>query len=99
MEAGIDKPIYPGIMPITNYQSLSRFSTNCGAEIPRWMRKRLEAFGDDTDSIKAFGLDIVSELCEILLENDAPGLHFYTMNNAEPITTIIENLGLIPGKG
>ncbi|BCD97107.1 methylenetetrahydrofolate reductase [NAD(P)H] [Marinagarivorans cellulosilyticus] len=98
MEAGIDKPIYPGIMPITNYQSLSRFSTNCGAEIPRWMRKRLEAFGDDTDSIKAFGLDIVSELCETLLENDAPGLHFYTMNNAQPTTTLIENLGLIPGK-
>ncbi|HEY7772226.1 MAG TPA: methylenetetrahydrofolate reductase, partial [Marinagarivorans sp.] len=99
MEAGIEQPIYPGIMPITNYQSLSRFSTNCGAEIPRWMRKRLEAFGDDSESIKAFGLDVVGELCEVLLENDAPGLHFYTMNNAEPTTTLIENLGLIPGKG
>lgn len=98
LEAGIDHPIYPGIMPITNYQNLSRFSTSCGAEIPRWMRKKLEGYGDDSESIKAFGLDIVSGLCEVLLENDAPGLHFYTMNNAEPTTTIIDDLGLTPNK-
>lgn len=96
LDAGIDRPIYPGIMPITNYQNLARFSNNCGAEIPRWMRKRLEAFGDDIDSIKSFGLDVVSELCEILLENDAPGLHFYTMNNTEPTAALINHLGLMP---
>lgn len=96
LAAGIDGPIYPGIMPITNYQNLSRFSTNCGAEIPRWMRKKLESFGDDSESIKAFGLDVVADLCEVLLENDAPGLHFYTMNNTEPTKSLIEELGLMP---
>lgn len=93
-QAGIEQPIHAGIMPIINYKNLSRFSDNCGAEIPRWMRKRLEAFGDDTDSIKAFGIDLVSELCETLLDNGAPGLHFYTMNQIEPSQTIIKNLGL-----
>ncbi|HEY6529227.1 MAG TPA: methylenetetrahydrofolate reductase [NAD(P)H] [Cellvibrionaceae bacterium] len=90
---GIKGDIVPGIMPITNYKNLSRFSDSCGAEIPRWLRKRLESFGDDTESLKAFGLDIVSELCETLLDNDAPGLHFYTMNHTEPTAAVLRNLG------
>lgn len=90
---GITQDIVPGIMPITNYKNLSRFSDGCGAEIPRWLRKRLESFGDDSESLKAFGLDVVSELCETLLDNDAPGLHFYTMNQTEPTATILRNLG------
>ena len=93
-QAGITQPIYPGIMPILNYKSLVRFSDSCGADVPRWIRKRLEGFGDDSASIKSFGLDLVSELCEVLLDNGAPGLHFYTMNQVEPTTTIISNLGL-----
>ena len=91
---GIDKPIYPGIMPITNYKNLARFSATCGAEIPRWVCKRLEAYGEDTESISAFGLDLITELCETLLDNGAPGLHFYTMNQVNPSAKIIENLGL-----
>ncbi|MFO1368623.1 MAG: methylenetetrahydrofolate reductase [NAD(P)H] [Marinagarivorans sp.] len=90
---GITQDIVPGIMPITNYKNLSRFSDGCGAEIPRWLRKRLESFGEDNESLKAFGLDVVSELCETLLDNDAPGLHFYTMNQTEPTATILRNLG------
>jgi methylenetetrahydrofolate reductase (NADPH) len=93
-KAGIDKPIYPGIMPILNYRNLIRFSDNCGADIPRWLRKRLESFGDDIASVKAFGIDLVSELCETLLDNGAPGLHFYTMNQTDPTATIVRNLGL-----
>lgn len=93
-QAGINNPIYPGIMPITNFVNLSRFSDSCGAEIPRWVRKRLEGFGDDHAAITAFGLDLVTELCETLLENDAPGLHFYTMNQFDPTATIVRNLGL-----
>lgn len=93
-KAGIEKPIYPGIMPITNFKNLSRFSDSCGAEIPRWLRKRLASYGDDQASVKAFGLDLVSELCETLLDNGAPGLHFYTMNLTEPCATIVKNLGL-----
>lgn len=91
---GIEAPIYPGIMPITNYRNLARFSDACGAEIPRWVRKRLESFGDNTESISAFGIDLVTELCETLLENGAPGLHFYTMNQIEPTRAIVSNLGL-----
>lgn len=93
-KAGIDKPIYPGIMPITNYKNLARFSDACGADIPRWIRKRLETYGDDIESISAFGLDLISELCETLIENGAPGIHFYTMNQLEPTTTLVKNLGL-----
>lgn len=93
-KAGIDKPIYPGIMPITNFRNLSRFSDNCGAEIPRWVRQRLNSYGDDQESVKAFGLDLVTELCETLLDNDAPGLHFYTMNQTEPSAQIIQRLQL-----
>ena len=91
---GIDKPIVPGIMPITNYQNLARFSKNCGADIPRWIAKRLEGYGDDADSIKAFGTEVVTRLCEQLLEGGAPGLHFYTMNQIEPNKTLWENLQL-----
>lgn len=79
---GIDIPITPGIMPITNYKQLSRFSGMCGAEIPQWLRRRLEAYGDDGASIRAFGLDFVTGLCERLLAGGAPGLHIYTLNRA-----------------
>jgi methylenetetrahydrofolate reductase (NADPH) len=95
-KAGISKPIYPGIMPIINYRNLTRFSDSCGAEIPRWLRKALENYGDDDVSLKAFGVDLVTELCEVLLENEAPGLHFYTMNQTEPTAQIVKNLGLVP---
>ena len=79
---GIDVPIVAGIMPITNYTQLMRFSDMCGAEIPRWVRLKLASFGDDSASIKAFGLDVVTQLCERLLAGGAPGLHFYSMNQA-----------------
>lgn len=92
--AGIDKPIYPGIMPITHYQNLARFSRNCGAEIPRWMVQRLESYGDDLEAVQAFGVEVVTQLCERLLALGAPGLHFYTMNQTEPTRSIWENLGL-----
>jgi len=91
---GIELPIVPGIMPITNYSSLARFSDACGAEIPRWIRRRLEGFGDDVESIKAFGLEVTTELCRKLLECGAPGLHFYSMNQSEASLTIWDNLGL-----
>lgn len=91
---GIDQPIYPGIMPILNYRNLARFSDSCGADIPRWMRKRLESFGDDQASLQAFGIEWISELCDTLLDAGAPGLHFYTMNQTEPTAAIIKNLGL-----
>ena len=90
----IDIPIVPGIMPITNYKQLARFSDSCGAEIPRWVRKRLEGFGDDLASIRAFGLDVVTALCDRLLAGGAPGLHFYTLNRAEATCVIWERLGL-----
>jgi methylenetetrahydrofolate reductase (NADPH) len=90
----IDVPIVPGIMPITNYHQLARFSDACGAEIPRWIRKRLEGFGDDRDSIRAFGHDVVLELCRRLLDDGAPGLHFYTMNQAGPTLKLWNELGL-----
>jgi methylenetetrahydrofolate reductase (NADPH) len=92
--AGIAIPIVPGIMPINNFSQLARFSDACGAEIPRWMRMKLEGFGDDTASIKAFGLDIVTDLCDRLLAGGAPGLHFYTLNQAGPTSTIWQRLGL-----
>jgi len=91
---GMDIPIVPGIMPITQYTQLYRFSEMCGADIPRWLRKRLEDFGDDREAIQAFGLDVVSNLCQRLLDNGAPGLHFYTMNQAAPTLAILENLNL-----
>jgi methylenetetrahydrofolate reductase (NADPH) len=91
---GIGVPIVPGIMPINNFSQLARFSDACGAEIPRWMRLKLEGFGDDSASIKAFGLDVVTDLCDRLLAGGAPGLHFYTMNMAGPSSTIWQRLGL-----
>ena len=91
---GIDIPVVPGIMPITNYTQLARFSDMCGAEIPRWIRKRLEAYGDDRSSIRAFGEEVVTEMCRDLLDAGAPGLHFYTMNQAGPSSAIWNNLGL-----
>ncbi len=91
---GVDLPIVPGIMPITNYSKLARFSDACGAEIPRWIRKQLEAYGDDLQSIQGFGEQVVSEMCERLLQGGAPGLHFYTLNQAEPSLAIWNNLKL-----
>ena len=92
--AGIALPIVPGIMPIGNFSQLARFSDACGAEIPRWMRVRLEGYRDDTASIRAFGLDIVTRLCDDLLQSGAPGLHFYTLNQAGLTSTIWQRLGL-----
>jgi methylenetetrahydrofolate reductase (NADPH) len=91
---GIDIPVVPGIMPITNYSKLARFSDACGAEIPRWIRKQLEAYADDMQSIQVFGEQVISEMCERLLEGGAPGLHFYTLNQAEPSLAIWHNLKL-----
>jgi methylenetetrahydrofolate reductase (NADPH) len=91
---GITAPIVPGIMPIVKFAQLARFSDACGAEIPRWMRKTLEGFGDDNESVQAFGLDVVTQLCERLLAGGAPGLHFYTLNQAGPSLEIWKRLGL-----
>ena len=91
---GVDIPVVPGIMPITNYSKLARFSDACGAEIPRWVRKQLESYGDDAESIRAYGEQVISEMCERLLQGGAPGLHFYTLNQAEPSLAIWNNLQL-----
>ena len=91
---GLSLPIVPGIMPIGRFSQLARFSDACGAEIPRWMRRKLEGYGDDTASIRAFGLDVVTRLCDDLLSAGAPGLHFYTMNQAGPTSIIWQRLGL-----
>jgi len=91
---GIEIPIIPGIMPITNYSSLARFSDACGAEIPRWVRKQLESYGDDSASIRQFGEEVITRLCEQLIAGGAPSLHFYTMNQTEPNRSICKNLGL-----
>ncbi|MFT7229002.1 MAG: methylenetetrahydrofolate reductase (NADPH) [Methylophilaceae bacterium] len=94
-KAGIRVPIVPGIMPIYNYTQLARFSGICGAEIPRWLRLRLEAYGDDLTSLRAFGTDVMSELCEKLLLAGMLNFHFYTLNQAATITTIINDAGLM----
>lgn len=91
---GVDIPIIPGIMPIHNFSQLARFSDMCGAEIPRWLRLKLQAYGDDGASIRALGLDVVSDLCQRLLDHGAPGLHFYTLNQAGTVSTICQRLGL-----
>ena len=91
---GADIPVVPGIMPIISSTQLMRFSDACGAEIPRWIRLRLQAFGDDTASIKAFGLDVVSDLCEQLLNGGAPGLHFYTMNQSQAVMQLVERISV-----
>ena len=89
---GVNIPIVAGIMPINNYTQLMRFSDMCGTEIPRWIRLKLASYGDDSESIRAFGLDVVTELCEKLLQGGAPGLHFYTLNQAAPTTAIWQRL-------
>lgn len=89
---GVEQPIIPGIMPITNYTKLARFSDACGAEIPRWIRKQLESYGDDSEAIAAFGTDVVTRLCQRLLDGGAPGLHFYTLNQAAPVLKVVDNL-------
>ncbi len=91
---GVDIPIVPGIMPITNYVNIIRFSDACGAEIPRWIRKRLATYADDPTSILKFGEEVVTDLCQKLIKLGAPGLHFYTLNQAEPTTAICSNLAL-----
>ena len=91
---GVEIPIVPGIMPITNYTRLARFSDACGAEIPRWIRKQLEAYGDDAQSIRQFGEEVITKLCERLMAEGVPSLHFYTLNQASAIQAICRNLGL-----
>ncbi len=93
---GLQVPVVPGIMPITSSTQLMRFSDACGAEIPRWIRLRLQSYGDDTESIKAFGLDVVTSLCEQLRAGGVPGLHFYTMNQGTATLAICQRLGLLP---
>lgn len=95
--SGINVPIVPGIMPIYNYIQLSRFSSVCGAEIPRWLRSRLQDCGDDLASLRSLGMDVVTDLCEQLLSGGAPGLHFYTLNQAGIISTIMQRLGIQHG--
>ncbi|MDR0736501.1 MAG: methylenetetrahydrofolate reductase [NAD(P)H] [Zoogloeaceae bacterium] len=89
---GVDIPIVPGIMPINNFSRLARFSDACGAEIPRWLRRKIESCGDDAAAVRACGLEAVSELCRRLLQNGAPGLHFYSMNQSALITQILERV-------
>jgi methylenetetrahydrofolate reductase (NADPH) len=91
---GVSIPIVPGVMPIASFSKLARFSDACGAEIPRWMRRKFESFGDDADSIRAFGLDVVTELCQRLIERGAPGLHFYSMNQAGLTLEVCRRLGI-----
>ncbi len=91
---GVRVPIVPGIMPITNHTQLLRFSEMCGAEVPRWIRLRLAELGDDKASIRAFGVDVVTELCQNLLDNGAPGLHFYTLNHAEAPLAVWKELSV-----
>ena len=93
---GVDIPLIPGIMPITNATQLMRFSDGCGAEIPRWMRLRLLSYGDDMASIRAFGLEVVADLCSRLLDGGVPALHFYTMNQSAPVLSLCSCLGLSP---
>jgi methylenetetrahydrofolate reductase (NADPH) len=90
---GVTVPIVPGIMPISNFSQLRRFSEQCGAEIPRWIGKRMQAYGDDAESVRAFGAEVVAQLCERLVAGGAPGLHFYTLNLAKPTTQVLKLLG------
>jgi len=92
---GVDIPVIPGIMPIVNFSKLARFSDACGTELPRWMRRKFEGLGDDTDAIRAFGLDVVTELCQRLLAGGAPGLHFYSMNQSALTLEICKRLKLV----
>ena len=90
---GVSAPVVPGIMPIVRYSQLARFSDSCGAEIPRWMRKTMEGYGDDVESVQAFGRDVVTQLCEKLIAGGAPALHFYTLNHADASVEILKRLG------
>ena len=92
VQGRVSIPIVPGIMPITNYSQLARFSDACGAEIPRWMRNRMQHFGDDRESIRSFGLDVISNLCAKLEKEGVESMHFYTMNNAQPTLAILDRL-------
>lgn len=94
MKNGIHMPIIPGIMPVTQFSKLARFSEMCGAEIPRWMRKRLESYGDDVESVQKFGLEVVVNLCERLIEGGVSGLHFYTLNNGNATKNVLQSLGI-----
>jgi methylenetetrahydrofolate reductase (NADPH) len=94
---GVNLPIVPGIMPITNYQQLSSFSSVCGAQIPRWLDKKLQSYGDDLESIRSFGLEFVTDMCQRLLDQGAPGLHFYTLNKSEASIAIYRELNLPAG--
>ena len=96
---GADVPVVPGIMPIVNSSGIMRFADNCGADIPRWIRLRLQSYGDDTASIRAFGLDVITRLCEQLRAGGAPGLHFYTMNQSAATLEIGRRMGLGPKGG
>ncbi len=87
-------PIIPGIMPIANFAQLRRFSEQCGAEIPRWIAKRMAAYGDDAAAVKDFGADVVAQLCQRLIDGGAPSLHFYTLNLAKPTQTVLQRLGI-----
>ena len=89
---GVDVPIIPGVMPISNFSQLRRFSEQCGAEIPRWISKRMQAYGDDAESVRAFGADVVAALCERLIAGGAPSLHFYTLNLAKPTNAVLQRL-------
>jgi methylenetetrahydrofolate reductase (NADPH) len=95
MLANIEVPIVPGIMPITNFVQLARFSDTCGAEIPRWLRSRLEQYQQDAESLQDFGAEVITTLCDCLLEGGAPGIHFYTLNKADPTIEICKRLELI----
>ena len=90
---GVEVPIIPGVMPISNFSQLRRFSEQCGAEIPRWVSKRMQAYGDDAESVRSFGADVVAGLCERLIAGGAPSLHFYTLNLAKPTNAVLERLG------
>ena len=94
LKSGIEIPVVPGIMPIIHYQRLIRFSNLCGAEIPRWLERNLQTVQHDPDALKAFGAEVVTSMCQRLMDYDAPGLHFYTLNHSLPTLTIWENLGL-----
>ncbi len=91
---GVQVPIVPGIMPISNFSQLRRFSEQCGAEIPRWIGKKMQAYGDDADAVRAFGADVVAQLCQRLVDGGAPGLHFYTLNLARPTQQVLKLLAL-----
>ena len=90
---GVEVPIIPGVMPISNFSQLRRFSEQCGAEIPRWISKRMQAYGDDAESVRSFGADVVAGLCERLIAGGAPSLHFYTLNLAKPTNAVLERIG------